>query len=102
METTKQTPVQGTGNNPETFTVSRETAYFLTALKSFEQAKSDYFTALTEYYGEGQGANMYNEHWPDLDRDTTTNNGRSVVFDRGQYGSFEEQRNITKSLIKVG
>ena len=88
METTKQTPVQGTGNNPETFTVSRETAYFLTALKSFEQAKSDYFTALTEYYGEEQG--------------TTTNNGRSVVFDRGQYGSFEEQRNITKFLIKVG
>lgn len=23
METTKQTPVQGTGNNPETFTVSK-------------------------------------------------------------------------------
>lgn len=68
METTKQTPVQGTGNNPETFTVSRETAYFLTALKSFEQAKSDYFTALTEYYGEEQGANMYNEHLPDFDR----------------------------------
>lgn len=68
METTKQTPVQGTGNNPETFTVSRETAYFLTALKSFEQAKSDYFTALTEYYGEEQGAIMYNEHLPDLDR----------------------------------
>ena len=68
METTKQTPVQGTGNNPETFTVSRETAYFLTALKSFEQAKSDYFTALTEYYGEEQGASMYNEHLPDLDR----------------------------------
>ena len=68
METTKQTPVQGTGNNPETFTVSRETAYFLTAVKSFEQAKSDYFTALTEYYGEEQGAIMYNEHLHDLDR----------------------------------
>ena len=54
--------------NSETFTVSRETAYFLTALKSFEQAKSDYFTALTEYYGEEQGAIMYNEHLPDLDR----------------------------------
>ena len=68
METTKQTPVQGTGHNPETFTVSRETAYFLTALKSFERAKSDYFTALTEYYGEEQGENLYNEHLPDLDR----------------------------------
>lgn len=68
METTKQTPVQGTGHNPETFTVSRETAYFLTALKSFEKAKSDYFTALTEYYGEEQGENLYNEHLPDLDR----------------------------------
>lgn len=68
METTKQTPVQGTGHNPETFTVSRETAYFLTALKSFEKAKSDYFTALTEYYGDEQGENFYNEHLPDLDR----------------------------------
>lgn len=68
METTKQTPVQGTGHNPETFTVSRETAYFLTALKSFEKAKSDYFTALTEYYGEEQGENFYNEHLPDLAR----------------------------------
>lgn len=68
METTKQTPVQGRGHNPETFTVSRETAYFLTALKSFEKAKSDYFTALTEYYGEEQGENFYNEHLPDLDR----------------------------------
>ena len=68
METTKQTPAQGAGHNPGTFTVSRETAYFLTALKSFEQAKSDYFTALTEYYGEEQGESMYNEHLPDLDR----------------------------------
>ena len=68
METTKQTPAQGAGHNPGTFTVSRETAYFLTALKSFEQAKSDYFTALTEYYGEEQGESMYNDHLPDLDR----------------------------------
>ena len=41
METTKQTPVQGTGNNPETFTVSRETAYFLTALKSFNSKRTE-------------------------------------------------------------
>lgn len=51
MGTTKQTPAQGAGFTPGTFTVSRETAYFLTALKSFEQAKNDYFTALTECYG---------------------------------------------------
>ena len=68
MGTTKQTPAQGAGFTPGTFTVSRETAYFLTALKSFEQAKNDYFTALTECYGEEQGESMYNEHLPDLDR----------------------------------
>lgn len=67
MKTTKHTPEQGTGNNPEQFTVSRETAYFLTALKSFERAKSDYFTALTEYYGEERGLTMYNDDLPALD-----------------------------------
>ena len=68
METTKQTPAQGAEFTPGTFTVSRETAYFLTALKSFEQAKNDFFTALTESFGDEQGESMYNEHLPDLDR----------------------------------
>ena len=68
METTRQTPVQGAGYTPETFTVSRETAYFLTALKSFERAKDDYLTALTECYGEEQGGNLYIEHLADFDR----------------------------------
>lgn len=92
METTKQTPVQGTGHNPETFTVSRETAYFLTALKSFEQAKSDYFTALTEYYGEEQGENFYNEHLPDLDRAQQRITGgllRSIEDNMGFVGKNE-------------
>lgn len=68
METTKQTPAQGAESTPGTFTVSRETAYFITALKSFEQAKNDFFTALTESFGDEQGLNMYNDDLPDLDR----------------------------------
>ena len=68
METTKQTPAQGAESTPGTFTVSRETAYFITALKSFEQAKNDFFTALTECFGDEQGESMYNEHLPDFDR----------------------------------
>lgn len=92
METKKQTPVQGTENTNGTFRVSSETAYFLTALKSFEQAKSDYFTALTEYYGEEQGLNMYNDDLPDLDRAEQRITGgllRSIGDNLGNLNSNE-------------